>query len=49
MPKLKYSLPKYRKNKASGNTVVTIGGGSRDLGKYGSRTSRSEYDRLLAE
>ncbi len=49
MPKLKYALPKYRKYKASGNAVVTIGGRDHDLGSYGSEASRSEYDRLMAE
>lgn len=49
MPKLKYALPKYRKHKASGNAVVSIGGKDHYLGPHGSATSRAEYDRLLAD
>ncbi len=46
---IKYALPKYRKHKASGNAVVSIGGKDHDLGPHGSETSRAEYDRLIAD
>ena len=41
--------PKYRKHKATGQAVVTIDGRDRYLGKHGSKDSRAEYDRLIAE
>lgn len=47
MPKL--SPPKYRKHKASGQAVVTLGGKDHYLGPYGAKASKAEYDRLIAE
>jgi integrase len=41
--------PRYRKHKASGHAVVTIQGKDFYLGRWQSRASRDEYDRLIAE
>jgi len=49
MPKLKNALPKYRKHKASGRAVVTLGGKDHYLGKHGTKASKTEYDRLVGE
>lgn len=42
-------VPKYRRHKASGQAVVTLSGRDFYLGRYGSKASRVEYDRLIAE
>jgi integrase len=47
MPKLIRAQPKYRKHK--GRAVVTIAGQVRDLGPHGTKASRLEYDRRIAE
>lgn len=39
----------YRRHKATGKAVVTIGGRDIYLGKYNSAESRQEYNRLIAE
>ncbi len=44
-----HNLPKYRKHRASGQAVVTLGGKDFYLGPHGSKTSIREYDRLIAE
>lgn len=49
MPRLVYQIPKYRKHKASGQAVVTIGGKDHYLGPYGTKASHMLYDRLVAE
>lgn len=54
MPDRAYRDPAYRKHKQSGQAIVTLPdgfGGRRDfmLGKYGSKESRIEYRRRLAE
>jgi|SRR3990172_5159356 len=49
MPKLVHTPPKYRHHKPSGRAVVTGNGKDRYLGKYGSKASRVEYSRLVAE
>lgn len=49
MPRLSNQVPKYRKHRASGQAVVTIGGRDLYLGPHGSSASRVEYDRLIAE
>jgi integrase len=49
MPKLVRTPPKYRHNKTTGRAVVTINGKDRYLGKYGSKESRAEYARIIAE
>lgn len=41
--------PKYRKHKATGQAIVTIDGKDFYLGPYGSKASRTEYDRLIGE
>ena len=48
------SVPTYRRHKQSGQALVTLTdglGGRRDvlLGKYGTRASRTEYARVIAE
>jgi hypothetical protein len=49
MPKSSKSLPTYRRHKPSGLAVVSLAGRDYYLGPYGTKPSRSEYDRLLAE
>src|SRR5689334_22132957 len=49
MPKLINRNPKYRKHRASGQAVVTIGRQDHYLGPYGTAASRREYDRIIAE
>jgi integrase len=49
MPKLRHSFPSYRRHRASGQAVVTLGGKDIYLGKYNSANSRAEYSRLIAE
>ena len=49
MPKLLNKVPGYRHHKASGCAVVTLDGRTHYLGPWGSRESRVEYDRLVAE
>ena len=43
------SLPKYRKHKATGQAVVTLSGTDFYLGPYGTKASKTEYDRLVGE
>jgi integrase len=43
------SLPKYRKHKKSGQAVVTLSGVDHYLGPHGTKASKTEYDRLVAE
>ncbi len=49
MPKLSKSLPKYQKHRASGQAVVTLNGRDHYLGPHGTKASKREYDRLIAE
>ncbi len=49
MPTLLNAVPKYRKHKASGQAVVTIGGVDHYLGPHGTKASKNEYDRVIAE
>lgn len=49
MPRLIYTVPKYRRHKASGQAIVTIHGKDHYLGPWKSRASQLEYDRLIAE
>lgn len=49
MPNLKNLSPKYRKHRASGQAVVTLNGRDHYLGPYGTRASKANYDRLIAE
>ncbi|MDZ4849588.1 MAG: hypothetical protein SGI77_09855 [Pirellulaceae bacterium] len=48
MPRLTQKVPSYRKH-ASGQAIVVIGYKTHYLGKYGSKSSRMLYDRLIAE
>jgi len=43
------SLPKYRKHRSSGQAIVNLSGKDFYLGPYGTKTSKLEYDRLVAE
>jgi hypothetical protein len=49
MPKLKFSLPSYRRHKFSGQAIVTLNGKDHYLRPWQSDTSKTEYKRLLAE
>jgi len=49
MPRLTDATPKYRRHRASGQSVVTLCGVDHYLGPYGSRASKREYDRLVGE
>lgn len=49
MPRLVQALPKYRKHKASGQAIVTLNGVDHYLGPHGTKTSRLQYDRIVAE
>lgn len=49
MPKLTHTLPKYRKHRASGQAMVTLNGRDHYLGPHGTKASKREYDRLVAE
>ena len=42
-------VPSYRRHKPSGQAVVTLAGKDHYLGRYGTRASRAEYDRLTGE
>jgi integrase len=41
--------PSYRKHKPTGQAVVTLNGRDIYLGRHGSKESKAEYDRLIAE
>ena len=50
MPSKKRSrVPSYRLHKSSGQAVVTIAGRDVYLGPHGTKASKLEYDRLVAE
>jgi integrase len=49
MPDTRPKTPSYRLHKPTGQAVVTIGGRDFYLGKHGTKASRDEYDRLVAE
>lgn len=49
MPRHTSALPKYRKHRASGQAVVTLFGKDHYLGPHGTKSSKVEYDRLIAE
>jgi len=42
-------VPKYRRHKPSGQAVVTLNGRDIYLGKWSTKASRTEYDRLIGE
>jgi hypothetical protein len=45
----KRNIPSYRLHKASGQAFVELGGRRIYLGKHGSKASREEYERQIAE
>jgi integrase len=49
MPRLTNSIPKYRKHRASGQAFVELSGHRHYLGPHGTKASKHEYDRLVAE
>lgn len=49
MPRLKNAVPKYRRHKASGQAVVSIGGKDHYLGPHGTQASKDAYDRIIGE
>jgi integrase len=49
MPKLRNTVPRYRKHKASGQAIVNLNGQDFYLGPHGTRASKREYDRLIGE
>lgn len=49
MPRLTTQNPSYRRHKKSGQAVVTLNGKDHYLGPHGTKASRQEYDRLIAE
>jgi len=42
-------VPKYRKHRASGQAIVTLCGVDHYLGPHGTKVSKRQYDRLVAE
>ncbi len=42
-------VPSYRRHKPSGQAVVTLNGQDCYLGKWGSKASKAEYERLIGE
>jgi integrase len=49
MPRLSHQTPKYRKHKASGQAFVELNSHRHYLGPHGTKASKIEYDRLIAE
>ncbi len=49
MPRLSRRVPLYRKHRASGQAIVVLSGQIFYLGPHGTKTSKLEYDRLIAE
>ncbi len=49
MPRLTHFLPKSFKHKASGQASVTLNGRVFYLGPHGTKASKTEYDRYIAE
>jgi integrase len=49
MPRLTNRNPKYRRHRASGQAIVALNGTDHYLGPYGTKASREEYDRVIAE
>src|SRR5436190_13953063 len=49
MPRLLGKLPAYRKHKATGQAVVTLGSRDYYLGSWKSAASRAEYNRVTRE
>ena len=49
MPRLTKAVPKYQKHRASGQAVVRLNGQDFYLGPHGTKASKIEYDRVIAE
>jgi integrase len=49
MLRLTRDVPRYRKHRASGQAIVTLSGQDVYLGPHGTKVSRLEYDRQVAE
>jgi integrase len=49
MPKLTNAYPAHARHRASGQAVVTLNGTDVYLGPHGTRASKTEYDRVVAE
>lgn len=49
MPRLVRKVPAYCRHKASGQAVVTLSGQDFYLGPHGTKASKIEYDRVIAE
>jgi len=49
MPRLINHLPKYCRHRASGQAYVNLEGRDIYLGKWNSKESKSEFDRLISE
>ena len=49
MPRLNNSLPRYRRNRRSGQAVVTLNGRDYYLGPHHSTIRLAEYDRLIGQ
>ncbi len=49
MPRLTRAVPRYSKHRASGQAVVTLSGQDFYLGPHGTKASKLEYDRVIAE
>jgi len=42
-------VPGYRRQKSTGQGIVTLNGKDHYLGRYGTAASKAEYDKLVAE
>jgi hypothetical protein len=49
MPRLTNQVPKYRKHRKSGQAFVELSAKRNYLGPHGTKASKREYDRLIAE
>ena len=49
LPRLTHKLPFCRPHKPSGQTAASLGGRDTHLGPHGTKTSRAECDRAIAE
>ena len=49
MPRLIHALPKYHKHAASGQAIVELSGRTIYLGPHGTKASKAEYDRVIAQ
>jgi hypothetical protein len=49
MPRVTRDVPRYRKHRASGQAIVTLSSQDVYLGPHGTKVSRLEYDRQVAE